>query len=152
MQILLPRGQSAPDMALRFIHVQHLAGLRRQGRIDLQKTVGDVLMYRALTHPKLLRRLPHRGLVLNDIICDLNRPLLNIILQEKSPCIVRFYNLCRGRGSYSKVKFTIPKIPLSSFHPFSVSVSVTGCFQFSIQIGNVRILEDILVKVCQNIF
>ena len=83
-------------------------------------------MYRALTHPKLLRRLPHRGLVLDDIICDLNRPLLNIILQEKSPCIVRFYNLCRGKGSYSRVTFTIPKIPPSSFHPSWLSCDNTS--------------------------
>ena len=152
MQILLPCSKAAPDMAFGFVDIKHLPGFCRQGRIHLPQTLRHILMYRRFTHPKLLCRLPHCGLVLDDIICDLNRPLLNIILQEKSPCIVRFYNLCRGRGSYSKVKFTIPKIPLSSFHPFSVSVSVTGCFQFSIQIGNVRILEDILVKVCQNIF
>lgn len=103
MQILLPGGKAAADVTLGFVHVQNLANLRRQGGVDLPETLGDVLMYGALAHPKLLRRLPHRGLVLDNIICDLNRPLLNIILQEKSPCIVRFYNLCRGKGSYSRV-------------------------------------------------
>ena len=58
-------------------------------------------MYRRFTHPELLRRLSHCGLVLDDIVCDLHRPLFNIILQEKSPCTSCFYNLCRGKGSHA---------------------------------------------------
>ena len=42
-------------------------------------------MYRTLTNPKLLRRLPHRGIVFNNIIGNIHRTLFDIILQEKTP-------------------------------------------------------------------
>lgn len=57
-------------------------------------------MYSTLTYPKRHRRLPHRRLIFNDIISNLNRSLLNIIF-HKNPCIVCFfYNLCKGEGMY----------------------------------------------------
>ena len=59
MKILLPCRHSAPDMPLRFIGVKHLACLLGKGRVDLEEPLGDILMYRALTYPELLRRLPH---------------------------------------------------------------------------------------------
>ena len=42
-------------------------------------------MYRTLTNPKLLRRLPHRGIVLNNIVGNVHCTLFNIVLQEKTP-------------------------------------------------------------------
>lgn len=101
MQILLPCSKAAPDMTFGFVDIKHLSGFCRQGRIHLPQTLRHILMYRRFTHPKLLCRLPHCGLVLDDIVCDLHRPLFNIILQEKSPCTSCFYNLCRGKGSHA---------------------------------------------------
>ena len=77
MQILLPGGKAAADVALGFIHGQDLADLCCQGGVDLPETLGDVLMYGALAHPEPLRRLPHRGLMFNNIIRDLQRPLVH---------------------------------------------------------------------------
>lgn len=42
MKIFLSRSHPAPDMPLRFIHVQHLARLPGKGRIDLEKPFGNV--------------------------------------------------------------------------------------------------------------
>ena len=42
-------------------------------------------MYRTLTYPKLLRRLPHRGIVLNNIIGNVHRTLFDIIFQKETP-------------------------------------------------------------------
>ena len=96
MKILLPCRHSAPDMPLRFIGVKHLACLLGKGRIDLEETLGDILMYRALTDPELLRRLPHSRVILYNIISNLHGSFLNIIFQ-KNPCIHSFYNVCRGK-------------------------------------------------------
>ena len=43
--IFLLVGQSAADMALRLVDVQHHPGLGRQGGIDVGEAVGDVFMY-----------------------------------------------------------------------------------------------------------
>ena len=42
MQILFPCCHPAPDVPLRLVRVQHLAGLAGKGRVDLEKAVGDV--------------------------------------------------------------------------------------------------------------
>lgn len=68
-------------------------------------------MYGRLTNPELFCRLSHRRLMLDDIVCDLYRPLLNIIFQEKSPCISRFYNLCSGTKSHAFISLLL-KIPI----------------------------------------
>ncbi len=90
MKILLSRSHPAPDMPLRFIRIQNLAGLPGQGRIDLEEPFGDVLMYRTLADPEPLRRLPHRRIILYNIICNLHGSLLNIILQKNPPANVVF--------------------------------------------------------------
>lgn len=45
MQILLLCRHPAADVPLGLVDVQHLARLRRERRVDLRKTLGDVLMY-----------------------------------------------------------------------------------------------------------
>ena len=129
MQILLPCSKAAPDMAFGFVDIKHLPGFCRQGRIHLPQTLRHILMcgrddfelfYFQQIHlrsipfhpvpdlpevsgkcPRFRPCPPHCGLVLDDIVCDLHRPLFNIILQEKSPCTSCFYNLCRGKGSHA---------------------------------------------------
>lgn len=90
MKILLPCRHSAPDMPLRFIGVKHLACLLGKGGIDLEEPFGDILMYRALTDPELLRRLPHSRVILYNIISNLHGSFLNIIFQKNPPANIIF--------------------------------------------------------------
>lgn len=46
MLIFLLGGQSAADVALRLVDVQHHPGLGRQGGVDVGEAVGDVFMFR----------------------------------------------------------------------------------------------------------
>ena len=85
MLILLPGGHAAADMALRFVDVQDDPGPGCQRRIYVLQPVRDVLVDRALAYPKFLRRLPHRGIVVYDVIGNGNSPLFDIILQKKTP-------------------------------------------------------------------
>ena len=48
--IFLLGGQSAADVALRLVDVQHHPGLGRQGGIDVGEAVGDVFMYCTLRY------------------------------------------------------------------------------------------------------
>ena len=100
MQILLPGRHSSPDMTLLFVDVQHIPDRPCHGRVDLLKAIGTILMYRRLTDPKLLRRLPHRSFCFYDIARNFYCTLLNIILHDKIPCVHYFYNVCRGFGGY----------------------------------------------------
>ena len=45
MQILLLCRHPAADVPLGLVDIQHLARLRRERRVDLRETLGDVLMY-----------------------------------------------------------------------------------------------------------
>lgn len=47
-------------------------------------------MYRRLTDPKLLCSLPYRGIMFNDIFCDLDRSFLDITFQVSSSAIFVF--------------------------------------------------------------
>ena len=90
MQILLLCRHPAADVPLGLVDVQHLARLRRERRVDLRKALGDVLMYRTLADPEMLRRLPNCGTVIYDIIGDFHGSFLNIISQKNSPAILVF--------------------------------------------------------------
>ena len=85
VQVLLPSGQSATDMTLGLIDIQHFSSLLRQGWIDLGKSLRDVLMYCALTDAECLRRLPHCGVVLDDIVGYSYSSFFNIVFQRKTP-------------------------------------------------------------------
>ena len=47
-------------------------------------------MYRTLTDPKLLRRLPHSRVILNYIISNLHGSFLNVIFQKNPPANIVF--------------------------------------------------------------
>ena len=55
-------------------------------------------MYRRLADPKLFRRLPYRGIAVNDIIGDLHRPLFDIVFQGKKPYTL-FLQCMQGAGA-----------------------------------------------------
>ena len=90
MQILFPCRHPAPDMPLGLVRVQHFAGLASKRRIDLEKAFRDVFMYRTLTDPKPLRRLPHSRVILYDIISNLHGSFLNVIFQKNPPANIVF--------------------------------------------------------------
>ena len=99
MQILLLCRHPAADVPLGLVDVQHLARLRRERRVDLRKTLGDVLMYRTLADPEMFCRLPHGRIIVNDISGNLHGSFLNITFQTKSPAILVF-TLYAGLFSY----------------------------------------------------
>ena len=90
MKIFLSRRHPAPDVPLGFVSVKHLAGFTGKGRVDLEEPFGDILMYRALTDPELLRRLPHSRVILYNIISNLHGSFLNIIFQKNPPANIIF--------------------------------------------------------------
>lgn len=83
MKIFLPGSKSTAYMSLRLIEIQNFPGFCRQRRINLKQSFCYVFMYSTLADSKCLRRLPYRCLIFNDIICDLDCPLLNIIFHTK---------------------------------------------------------------------
>ena len=100
MQILLPGRHSTPDMAFLLVDIQHIPDRPCHGRVDLLEAIGTVFMYRRLTDPELLRRLPHRSFCFYDIARNFYCTLLDIIFHDKIPCVHYFYNVCRGFGGY----------------------------------------------------
>ena len=90
MKIFLSRRHPAPDVTLRFVCIKHLSGFTGKGRVDLEEPFGDILMYRALTDPELLRRLPHSRVILYNIISNLHGSFLNIIFQKNPPANIIF--------------------------------------------------------------
>ena len=90
MQIFLSRSHPSPDMPLRLVHIQDFARFSRQGGVDLEEPFGDIFMYRTLTDPKLLRRLPHSRVILYNIISNLHGSFLNVIFQKNPPANIVF--------------------------------------------------------------
>ena len=99
--IFLLGGQSAADVALRLVDVQHHPGLGRQGGSDVGEAVGDVCMYCPLRSPQLCRRLAHRSILVYDVIGDLDRPFFDIFLHGSSPGNV-LYIICTPWSCYDR--------------------------------------------------
>ena len=85
MQILLSGSQSAADMTLGFVHIQHLPRLLRQRRIHLHQPLRHVLVHCAFADAEGLRGLPHRGVVVDDIVGYPYSSFFNIVFQRKTP-------------------------------------------------------------------
>lgn len=97
MQIFFSRSHPAPDVTLRLVCVEDFAGLAGKGGVDLEEAFGDVLMYRTLADPKLLRRLPHSRVILYNIISNLHGSFLNIIFQKNPPANILFTMYAENR-------------------------------------------------------
>lgn len=95
VQIFLSGRQSAADVPLRFIDIEHLPGFCRKRGLDLHQAVGDILMYRALADSKMFCRLPHRRIIINDISGDFHRSFLYIAFQ-KNPLPYLFLHCMQG--------------------------------------------------------
>lgn len=85
MQIFFPCSKPTPDMSFPLVHIKNFPHLNGQCRVDHFQPFHAILMYRTLTDPELLRRLPHRRLCFHNISCDLNCTFLNIIFHCKAP-------------------------------------------------------------------
>ena len=85
VQIFFFCSHASPDMAFRFIDIQHLPCLFRQSGIDLHEPVCYVLMYRGLADPESLCRLAHCSVVVNTLAGDVHGALFNIVFQKKTP-------------------------------------------------------------------
>ena len=85
VQVFLSGRHASADVALRFIDIQDLPGLRRQVRVDIQKPLCYILMYRTLTDSELLCSLTHSCIVVYDVIGDGHCPLFDIFFQGLSP-------------------------------------------------------------------
>ena len=90
MKILFPRSHPAPDVTLRFVGIKHLACFTGKGRVDLEEPFGHIFMYRTLTDPEPLRRLPHSRAILYYIFSNLHGSFLNILFQKNPPANIVF--------------------------------------------------------------
>ena len=93
-------------MPFGFVRVQHPAGLRRECRIDLKESLGNIFMYRTFADPKLLCRLPYSGVAFYDIIGDFYGSFFNIIFQENPPANLVF-TMYEKRGRFITLFFLI---------------------------------------------
>ena len=96
MQILLPGRHSTPDMRSCLL-TSSTFRTARAWTVDLLKAIGTVFMYRRLTDPELLRRLPHRSFCFYDIARNFYCTLLNISFTIKSLRTL-FLQCMRGIG------------------------------------------------------
>ena len=88
MLVLLFRRKSAADMALRLVDIKNDPSPSCKIRIDMEQTIGNVLVHRTFTDSKPFRRLSHRRILINNIVRDLNRPLFNIFLPRGCPSMI----------------------------------------------------------------
>ena len=85
MQIFFPCSKPTPDMSFPLVHIKNFPHLNGQCRVDQFQPFHTILMYRTLTDPEHLRRLPHRRLCFHNISCNLNCTFLNIIFHCQAP-------------------------------------------------------------------
>ena len=85
MCILLFCGLATANVPFRFVHIKNRSGLRSQNGIDLNQPFCTILMYRTFADAKSLGCLPDGGVMFNNVASDVDRPLLNILFQKKTP-------------------------------------------------------------------
>lgn len=107
-------------MALGFVHIQHLSGFPGQRGINLRQAFRNILMYGRLTDAELFCGLAHSGIVINNIVGNIDCSLLDIIFHGFPPENL-FYNVCGYEIQY--VNFQDAKIKTDfrlSFLPFLI--------------------------------
>lgn len=72
LRVFFLRGQSAADMALCLIDVQHRFDVPEQLRIDFLQPFGHIHMYSRFADSELLCRRADRRLMADDVIAELH--------------------------------------------------------------------------------
>ena len=103
-------------MPLRLIHIQHLPGFLCQCMVDHLQPFCYIFMYRAFTDTKLPCSLSYCCIVLYDIICGFNDPLLDIIFQKYPPANIVFTMYAEGLRSIPQLMYCFWKIFFSMPH------------------------------------
>ena len=101
--VLLPRGQSAPDMALGLVLLQHRLHLRVERAVVQRQALGQILMYRGLADAELFRGGADGRPVFYEVKGQLPGPLFQI-LSDRAPLLYTFAaGLCiwRARRVYA---------------------------------------------------
>ena len=94
-------GDSAPDMALGFVHLQHVADTAVKLRIDILQTVGYVLMYSRFGYMKLLGGGPDRRVVFNNVFAKFDGPFFNGSFHTYHPLLLLATILCAASCEYA---------------------------------------------------
>ena len=130
MEIFFSGSQSAPDMSFRLVDIQNLSCLLRQRRIHLNQPLRHILMYRAFRDAECFRCLPHRGVVVDDIIGYPNSSFFNIVFQRKTPqdtflqCMKVSEGLCPDY-LYLFILFIFRRIACQYIRSFNTLITVT---------------------------
>ena len=101
--VLFPRGQSAANVALRLVFLQHRLHLRVERAVIQRQALGQVLMYRGLADAELFRGGADGRPVFYEVKGQLPGPLFQI-LSDRAPLLYTFAaGLCiwRARRVYA---------------------------------------------------
>ena len=101
--VLFPRGQSAANVALRLVFLQHRLHLRVERAVIQRQTLRQVLMHRGLADAEPFGGSANRGPVLYEVKGQLLGPLFQI-LSDRAPLLYTFAaGLCiwRARRVYA---------------------------------------------------
>ena len=101
MPVFFTCGDSAPDMALGFVHLQHVADTAVKLRIDILQTVGYVLMYSRFGYMKLLGGGPDRRVVFNNVFAKFDGPFFNGSFHVYHPLQLLATILCAASFEYA---------------------------------------------------
>ena len=100
--VLFLRSKSAANVTFRLVDIQHHPRLRRKRRVDVDQAVRDILVHRGLRNPKPLCCLPHRRVLVYDLVGNLDCPLFDIFLHGLAPeCFLQ--DMTRVGGLYEKI-------------------------------------------------
>ena len=114
--VLLPRGQSAPDMALGLVLLQHRLHLRVERAVVQRQALGQILMYRGLADTELFRGGADGGPVFYEVKGQLLGPLFQI-LSDRAPLPYTFAaglflcRLCRHYSTRPRERASVPRWP-----------------------------------------
>lgn len=98
-------GESSPYVTFWFVHIQYLAGLASQSRINAAQPFWYIFMYRTFAHTKLFGSLSHCGIVFNNISSNFNCSFFNICFQGNSPDNL----LLHSYADYPKIMINVTK-------------------------------------------
>ena len=112
MTVFLPGGNAPSDMPLCLVDIQYPPNLMIQLGVDNPKAIGYIFMYGRLGYMKLLSGGAHRRVIFNDVLAQLDGPLLDCSLHAITSRIsslddMRWKNRICGQSTADR---TIPAV------------------------------------------